>query len=183
MRIPAKLSSFLLPAAIVLILSGCHKFTDTFPTTPAITFKSYSIQKNLDSAGNPDYKLILTISFTDGDGDIGLNQGDTTGPFAPDKPNYYNLFVGYYEKVNGKFIQMWLNYPFPSNGHDTIYYNGRIPNITPAGKNKAIKGDIDYNIDLGGGSKTGNDIMFDFILYDRALHKSNKVESPDIALP
>jgi hypothetical protein len=183
MRIAAKLSPFLLSAVIVFLLSDCKKITDTYPVTPAIIFKSYSIQKTIDSGGNPDYKLVLTISFTDGDGDIGLNQSDTTGPFAPDQPNYYNLLVGYYEKVSGKFIRMYLNYPYPSNGHDTIYYNGRIPNITPAGRNKAIKGDIDYAIDLGSGSKTEGDIKFDFILYDRALHRSNIAESSDIALP
>ena len=77
MRIVAKLSSFLLPAGICFLLFGCQKITDTYPITPAILFKSYDIQKTLDSAGNTDYKLKLTISFTDGDGDIGNKTGDT----------------------------------------------------------------------------------------------------------
>jgi hypothetical protein len=183
LKVGAKLSSFSIALGISLLMSGCQKITDSFSTTPAITFKSYSIQKLVDSSGNPDYKLVLTISFTDGDGDIGLGQGDTTGNFSPEKPWYNNLLVNYYEKVHGTFIRMYLSYPYPSNGHDTVKYDGRIPNITPAGRNKAIKGDIDYSIDLGSGSKTGNSIKFDFVLYDRALHRSNLTESPEIALP
>lgn len=183
MRIAAKLSSFLLLSGIVLFLSDCRKITDTYSTTPVITFNNYTVNYTVDSTGNPDYKIILTISFTDGDGDIGLTQSDTTGNFASDKPYYYNLFVNYYEKVNGTFIRMYNAYPFPSNGTDTIKYDGRIPNITPTGRNKAIHGDIEYTIDLGSGSKTGNNIKFDFVLYDRALHRSNLIESPEIALP
>jgi hypothetical protein len=180
MKIPAKLSPFLVPLSICFLLFGCEKTPPAFPTTPAILFKSYNVEKLLDTSGNTDYKLTLTISFTDGDGDIGLGEQDTTGPFAPDQPHYYNLFVNYYEKVGGQFIPMTVNYPF---GGDTIKYNGRIPVITPAGRNKAIKGDIEYSIDLGKGSKTGNSIKFDFVLYDRALHRSNVTESYEIALP
>jgi hypothetical protein len=180
MKISAKLSSFLVSTGICFLLFGCVKPPVGYSSTPSISFQSYTIQKLYDTAGNPDYKLVLTVGFTDADGDIGLGQGDTTGPFAPDMPHYYNLLVGYYEKVSGKFIHITVNYPL---GGDTINYNGRIPVVTPPGKNKAIKGDIAYSIDLGPGSKTGNNIKFDFILYDRALHKSNLTESTEIALP
>ncbi len=163
-----------------LCLSGCQKIVITFPNTPVITYKSATI--TIDSV--KDYHLKLIISFTDGNGDIGLGPGDTTGVFSPDSPYYYNLWVGYYEEVNDTFIH--INQNFPYAGGDTIKYNGRIPIITPEGKLKAITGDIEYDIDFGTGTKSGsagnNTIKFDFILLDRALNKSNKVTSPPIVL-
>src|SRR5690606_16504188 len=75
-----KVSATLLLAAVVL--SGCLK-AEEFPTVPHIAFKSY--EQRPDSAE-------LTISFTDGAGDIGLNQGDTLAPFNPGSPWYHNFF-------------------------------------------------------------------------------------------
>jgi len=192
MVIGTKISSFLLPACILFTLFGCQKISDTYSTTPAITFKSYSLTSTLDSTGQIDYKIKLTISFTDGDGDIGLDSGQNTGVFGPSSPYFNNLWVGYYEDYHGQFVHVWPTFPsipIGSNPLDTLNYNGRIPNVTPVGKNKAITGDINYNLDLGPGTisarnagLTGGTIKFNFILYDRALHRSNLVESPEIAL-
>ena len=167
-----------------LCLSGCHKIAITFPDTPVITYKSATVTKTLDSLGFVDYQLKLIISFTDGNGDIGLGPGDTQGVFSPKSPYYYNLWVGYYEEVKDSFIYITTGFPFVGRG-DTIKYNGRIPIITPEGKLKAITGDIEYDIDLGSSTKSkdpSNTIKFDFILLDRALNKSNKVTSDPIVL-
>ena len=176
MRIEAKLGSFLAMLGICVFLSGCQKITTTYPDYPVITFKSYSVQKNADST----YSLALIISFTDGNGNVGLSQVDTSGPFSPKSKYYYNLWVGYYEFYKDSFIHVGQSFPFTS---DTINYNGRIPVLTPAGKYKAILGDIEYDINLGKGTKSGaNTIRFDFILIDRALQQSNPIKSPPIVL-
>ena len=163
-------------------LSGCQRIAISFPDTPVITWKSVTVTK-IDTGAVPDYHLKIVISFTDGNGDIGLGPDDTTGVFSPNSPYYYNLWVGYYEEVKDSFIHITQSFPF---GGDTIKYNGRIPVITPEGKLKAITGDIEYDIDLGSGTKSGsagqNAIKFDFILLDKALNKSNKIFSPPIVL-
>ena len=174
--------TILVMGGFCMFLSGCKKIAITFPDTPVITWKSATVTKILnDSDTVADYQLKLIISFTDGNGDIGLGPGDTTGVFSPKSPYYYNLWVGYYEKYKDSFIHITQSFPF---GGDTIKYNGRIPVITPEGKLKAITGDIEYDIDLGSGTKSGvaNTIKFDFILLDKALNKSNKILSPPIVL-
>ena len=172
--------SILTISGFSLSFSGCQKIAVTFPDTPVITYKSATVNKTIDSAGVIDYKLQLFISFTDGNGNIGLSPSDTTGIFRPASPYYYNLWVGYYEDYNDSFIHVGHSFPF---GNDTINYNGRIPVITPEGKLKAITGDIEYDIDLGSTTKSGaGTIKFDFILLDKALNKSNKVTSSPIVL-
>jgi len=188
MRFRAKLSSFLGLLGISVLLFGCQKPNTAYPIIPAITFKSYSVQKGIDSLGRPDYKLALIISFTDGDGDIGLDANDTLPPFNSESPNFYNYWVSYYELAPGDsfFRQVTNTWPFgdTTKAGSLVSYNGRTPNVTPPGKEKAIKGDIEYDIDLGSGTKSGtNTIRFAFILWDRALHPSNKLYSPPIVLP
>ena len=184
MKTRSKLPFFLSILAIsgfCVLFSGCEKIIVTFPNTPVITYQSATVTKTLDS-GIVDYQLKVIISFTDGNGNIGLSASDTTGTFRPASPYYYNLWVGYYEDVKDSFIHITQSFPF--TGGDTINYNGRIPVITPTGKLKAITGTIEYDIDLGSGTKSGaSEIKFDFILLDKALNKSNKVTSLPIVLP
>ncbi len=57
---------------------------------------------------------VLKFSFTDGDGDIGLAQGDTI------PPHDYNLYIDYFEKQNGEYVKIeFVDFSF----------NARIPNI------------------------------------------------------
>ena|SRR5690606_10067145 len=149
-----KVSATLLLAAVVL--SGCLK-TEEFPTVPHIAFKSY--EQRPDSAE-------LTISFTDGDGDIGLNQGDTLAPFNPGSPWYHNFFVDYYRMVNGEWQLQQFTLP--------LYY--RIPVITPTGQNKALEGDITVQLSpLVLPQVPGDTIRFSVRIADRALNESNTV--------
>jgi len=162
----------------ILILNGC-KEKEIYPVIPSIEYKSaYFIlgQNGKDSV------LVLGISFKDGDGDIGLTQEDTFPPFNPVtdsngkslNPYYYNLYISYFEMNNGVFQNVVK--PFT---HDTIGYEFRIQNLTPDGRHKAIRGEIDVTIEAS--LFAGNDTtMYSFYIYDRALHKSNEVASPPI---
>lgn len=150
-----------------------------YPPTPALSFQSFKKITYFESGVKKD-SLIFDIAFTDGDGDVGLNNGDTLPPFNQGSKYYYNLIVKYYERINGNLTQLTKNYPL-SDG-DTIQYNGRIPVLTPQSKNKGIKGNIIYGIDLGTGTIRGDAVKFEFILYDRALRKSNVAESPIIII-
>jgi hypothetical protein len=148
----------------VLGLSGCLK-TEKFPAEPKITMKSFE-QFN-DSAR-------LTISFTDGDGDIGLGQSDTNPPFDLGGGYYHNLLVDYDSLHNGTWVPVTFLVP--------LYY--RVPVITPTGQNKALEGEISvklapYPIIPG---TEGDSIRFRVKLIDRALHISNEVSTDAIVV-
>ena len=145
-----------------VLLSACLK-TEAFPTEPHITFKSY--------VSSPDSSE-LTISFTDGDGDIGLDQGDTLSPYNLGSPWYHNFFVDYYKMDNGAWVLQQFTLP--------LYY--RIPVITPTGQNKALQGDITVEISplVLPPPAAGDTVRFGVRIADRALHESNTVFSDPI---
>jgi hypothetical protein len=153
-------------AAVALLLNGCLK-TEEFPVEPALTFKEFKAFG--DSAS-------VVVKFTDGDGDIGLGQGDTTGAYAPGQTYYHNLFVEYYTLENN----VWSD-PFPFTL--PLYY--RVPVVTPTGQNKALEGELAVALrpwpTLPGTS--GDTIRYSVMLVDRALHESNVVFTDAIVVP
>jgi hypothetical protein len=92
--------SFILIAAVMLLLVSCSKPED-FPDVPEIKYESFIKLRNSQGI---DEKGILEFSFTDGDGDIGLYSWDTMPPYE------YNLFITYFEKQNGEFVEVPLTY-------------------------------------------------------------------------
>lgn len=149
--------------AVALIASACLK-TEEFPKEPHLTFKSY--EQGIDSAR-------LTISFTDGDGDIGLAPGDTLSPFNPGSHWYHNFFVDYYKLHNGQWELQVFTLP--------LYY--RIPVITPTGQNKTLEGDIAVEISpLVLPQIPGDTVRFGVHIADRALNESNTVYTEAIVV-
>jgi hypothetical protein len=150
--------------SVFLTFFSCGK-DEEFSIIPEIEFVSF---KKLPVNGI-DYRGVLKFSFKDRDGDIGLTEADTVEPYK------YNLFIHYYEKQNGEFV----DYEFP----DTVTPpHGRIPDIRPEGQNKTIKGTIEDTIfindfDL---SETYDTLKLDVYILDRALHKSNVITTPEI---
>ncbi len=161
----SKVSLFVL----FLLLAGftsCLKRND-FPDEPQIEFKDFIKYQNTqgkDSIG------ILFLKFTDGDGDIGLDQQDTFPPFDVNSVYYYNFYVKYFERQNGTFTEVVL--PLPNNS--------RIPNITPEGQNKTLEGEIELKLFINNPFSNFDTIKFEAFIYDRALHQSNTIETPDI---
>ncbi len=144
--------------------SGCLKVEEA-PPEPSIEFVSFA--QFGDSAS-------LVFSFTDGDGDIGLSQSDTTGPYAPGETFHHNLFVEYFEMQNGEWEEINLLLP----------YRYRIPVITPTGQNKFLEGEIAIAL---APFPTDPNSQFDTVMYsiqiaDRALHLSNVVETNTIVV-
>lgn len=148
-----------------VLFSGCLK-TEEFPSTPAITFKSFEFFG--DSAS-------LVVSFTDGDGDVGLDASDNAPPYDTSSIYYYNFFLRYSEKVDN----VWQNVQF----EDSIFY--RIPRITPTGQNKTLEGEIAVAIDPFPLFITGNSdtVRYSVEMVDRALNRSNRVFTNDIIVP
>lgn len=156
----------------VMIGTGCLR-TEEYPPEPMITFDGFMLVDSVDQLGNENTYCIVTIGFTDGDGDVGLRESDTTGRFHPDSLYYHNLLVDYYEwnDTTGSFELI---------DDLDLSFSARIPYLTPEGKNKTLKGEIVYDMNV---SFTGSDtIRFDFRLVDRSFTESNLVESPAVII-
>lgn len=134
----------------ILGLMSCSD-EETFPVTPVISFKS--LEKFTSLSGSDS--LILTFSFTDGDGDIGSAPADTFG-----RDVYARLF----ESINGVFVEAPLSAP--------LEY--RVPFLEPRGNNQTLKGDISINIDYNI-LQPNDTIFYQVILEDRAGNRSNEM--------
>jgi len=162
--------------AIFLILFTIFFFTvttscmkkESFPNIPQIAFAGYY---NMFDSTKIAKRGVLTISFQDGDGDIGLNPWDLSPPYDTGSIYYYNYFIDVYSKRNGVFVKDSLNIP--------LRY--RIPDLTPDDPNKAIKGIIVDTIPLNP-APVYDTIQFSMFIYDRALNKSNVVFTPEIVV-
>ncbi|HLP11482.1 MAG TPA: hypothetical protein VK177_06060 [Flavobacteriales bacterium] len=166
----ARLNLLVVIAAFAASFSfyGCLK-PEVFPDEPIIEFKEYQLVN--------DDSLMLSFSFTDGDGDIGLGSADIAPPFDTSSKYYNNVFLRYYEKVNGNWVQ-GVN----AQG-DPVEFRYRTEKLTPTGKNKALKGRVIIYITpiyYNAFSPDGDTIKYDIQLVDRALHESNLVESGEI---
>lgn len=160
-----RLSKIHLIAFVILIgaLSSCIK-KEEYPIEPQIQYLGLGVYKTAqgyDSAG------VIKISFTDGDGDIGLYDYDTVEPYK------YNFFLRFLEQTGGQLQEVKL----PDTN---LSFNARIPILTPTGKNKNISGQINMLLELyyAWSVLKSDTIAFEIYIKDRALHSSNMVRSP-----
>lgn len=174
--------------AVTVLFSTCKK-SEIYSEIPAIEFKSYYF--TVDTTGGvTDTLLGIVISYKDGDGDIGLDIRDTFPPFnsipvsGKETNKYYNNLYWEYQALNP--LTNLFEPVIKPNSTDTLIFQNRVENITPDGKHKAIRGDIDWQnsiprlIDYPDMPRT---VKLKVRIYDRALHESNTVESPVIVLP
>ena len=157
---------FIVLLSIFFFFFGCRK-SEQYPIIPEIKFVSLDVYTNDSTHVNEG---LLKFSYSDGDGDLGLQANDTT------PPHDYDIYSLFYKKhnVNGVIDTIKINTPAP--------VAARIPYLTPKGATKAIKGEIDVTIPLplsNGGKDT---IYFQTYIFDRAMHKSNIITTPDFIL-
>ncbi len=157
----------IIAAACAILLPSCLK-NEQYPEIPEIAFQSFTLAFDTNNIPRKGY---LTISFVDGDGDLGLHPGDTLSPYQKGGDYYYNYVIDYYEKQNGVYVLVPLNPP----------YHARIPYLPPDDPNKAIKGIIVDTLQMNP-YPVYDTIKLKFFIYDRALHKSNVDSTPPIIL-
>ena len=174
---------------VVLSVFSCAK-PQKADIIPEIEFLSQEILSN---------ELSFKIHFIDGDGDIGLNDGDTLPPFneeyLPGDPLYLSMI---YDNANNVWIEDSANF----NGYNvTMKYfamqNGewiepnikphmvfRLKDISPSGQDTYLAGSLTFGLGLPLlPQEFSNDtVKFSIQLKDRALHYSNEVETPIIYL-
>ena len=143
---------------IILLINACGEIV-TYPDTPIVTFKSFNLFTSEDILGNSILLGKLEIEFTDGDGDIGIQQ-----PNSADMADslIYNLFLSLYEIKNNQEVKI----EGPEGN-----LNFRVPYIERIGQNKTLKGTIYVDIEY----KTieYDTIFYTFQLIDRQFNRSN----------
>lgn len=162
-----KIVTYAIVASVLLTVSiGCLR-EETYPVIPEIKFEDFILLLNTQTG--TIQRGVLKISFKDGDGDIGLNQNDTAAPYD------YNLIIDYFEIQNQDTVQIYLVDPITG---DTSTFNARIPVLTPKGSDKSIKGEIEDTLFIYDPTSDYDTIMFRVYLLDRALHRSNIIQTP-----
>jgi hypothetical protein len=140
----------------LLTLSWACQPIRLFDETPEITFVSIEpevVTELVDS-------ITITLKFTDGDGDLGLPESDTSND------------ITVLDKREG-----------PPNFGD-IEYPFRMPFVTPPGNSKQISGEIRLIIQntLRRPGLLTDTLKYSIQIRDRANRVSNIVESPKIVV-
>jgi hypothetical protein len=143
---------------ISAILAGCGEIV-TYPDTPVIDYKEIILYKTTDALGNSIFLGKMEVRFTDGDGDVGLSQPDSTVIADSLK---YNFFTTLYSMNNGVFEK--ISGPVGEQ-------NFRIPYISREGQNKTLKGSIFIEFEYK--LIEYDTIFYTFYMTDRAFHRSN----------
>ena len=160
-----KLNRLAISALILLFafFSACVK-ESSFPDVPVIAFERFELI-NSDTAN-------CYISFTDGDGDVGILDNDTVS-----EPDLVMKYL--YKDTDGEFKAYDAN-PGTSE-FDTLFYNNRIPNLTSIGQFKALEGEIQIKLRSSPIFSPFHEVvMFEIRMRDRAGNWSNTVFTDEI---
>jgi len=159
---------------IILLFSSCVERID-YPKEPVIKYKDFYIysQNNFETG-------VFVISFTDGDGDIGLAHKDTLPPFNPGSKYFFNFFMTFYQQIDGNF-EVIVDYD-----GNVVEYNSRIPPVNPDDEPQNLRGDIYIDIDISilkAVLGNNNVIKIEAYIVDRNLNYSNTIITPPLILP
>jgi hypothetical protein len=143
-----------------VVLVSCQK-SKNLSDIPKITFNSLTTSK---LSSGLDSTAVLNFDYEDGDGNIG-------SLLENPPPEYRNLFVSFFQLKNG----VWNEPVLP------VGFDGVIPNLTPKAKDKAISGDITYNLILPPGAKNDT-IRFTVYIVDRLNNKSNVITTSELVI-
>ena len=158
-----------------VILAACQKKVE-YPIEPVITYQGVAYVMDADSVLTGE--VVLSIGYTDGDGDLGLDDADTVYPFGPRDPHYYNLIIDYLKWDGTQFVETpLLSWNQQTQSYDTVSFNARFKRLVFNDEEKAISGTIDYTMMVYNPFSPNDTIKFRAHLIDRALHESNKIET------
>jgi len=170
-------------AFLAFLATACFK-APQYADTPAIAFESI---RNAPAGTGTD-SVILTVSYQDGNGDLGLGDDDKNPPFQELNSNgsvntaFFNFYANAYKKVRGNYVPItFFSYP---------KLDGRFPRLN-ATRSSSIEGTLRYTILFSYIFSSGiyapavsrNDtIKFDVQIADRGLNKSNIIQTSEIII-
>lgn len=168
----------LLILSLLMAVFSCKKL-DEFPPEPKIEYEGF--QRIFNTSDSIYDRGVLKLSFTDGDGDLGLNKADTLPPFHFEGDYYYNLFIKYFEIENGLATEVPLTFYNPTTQQfDTLTQNARFPYLTPDAVNKSISGEIYDTLFIYNYNSDNDSILFEAYIVDRSLNQSNTIRTDTI---
>jgi hypothetical protein len=150
---------------VILLALGCSQ-KPSFPLQPSITFNKISVKtvSFLNAIGAKETKdsVSITISYKDGDGDLGVENKDIKEKF--------NFIVKRLVRVKGVFKPFD---PVPSHSGNFI----KLKNSKPG----PIKGDLNYAIEFPPLKGTKKDtVKFEIQIMDSAGNPSNTVMTDSV---
>ena len=176
----------LLIGMIVLLLAvcSCQKPVE-YPIEPKIAYEGFTYLMDSDSTFSGEG--IISFSYTDGDGDLGLDDSDTLPPFGFRDAHYYNMVIDYLKCENGVFVKTPLLSPHVPTSpadtlvlYDTVTFNARFHRLRDNDEPKAISGTMDYRLIVRNPLSPNDTIKFEIRILDRALHESNVIQTDPI---
>jgi len=142
----------------MVLFASCVK-RNQYPVVPHIEYVSF---EKIDNGSGIDNEAILTISYTDGDGDLGnLDEKDTTT----------NYFIIYQEKQNGVYVTFEEYFDM---------FNASLPRFISSDKKQSIDGTIERRLIFNNQKSVFDTIRFECWLLDRAKHISNHIFTDEI---
>lgn len=163
----------------LLALASCQEKVE-YPIEPRIAYEGMAYVIDADSTLTGE--VVVSISYTDGDGDLGLDDADTLYPFGPNDPHYYNLIIDYLKWDGSQFVETpLLSWNQQTQGYDTVSFNARFKRLVFNDEEKPISGTIDYKMTVFNPLSPNDTVKFKVHLIDRALHESNTIETNTIS--
>lgn len=175
---------FILLLFMALVVTSCQKPVE-YPIEPRIEYQGFTYLFNVDSTFSG--QGVLSFSYTDGDGDLGLDNADTLYPFGLNDAHYYNLIIDYLKCINGEFVKIPLLSPHVPTSpadtlvlFDTVTFNARFKRLRDSEEPKAVSGTMDYTLTVQNPLSPNDTVKFEFHILDRALHESNVIRTEAI---
>lgn len=169
---------FVILLCFLFLMVSCQEKVE-YPVEPKITYEGLAYLMDADSTLTGE--VILSIGYTDGDGDLGLDDADTLYPFGPTDPRYYNLIIDYLRWDGSQFVETpLLSWNQLTQHYDTISFNARFKRLVFNDEVKPISGTIEYKMTVFNPLSPNDTIKLRAHLIDRALHESNTVETEKI---
>lgn len=163
---------------LTMAMLSCQKPME-YPIEPHIKYEGFTYLMNADSTFSGEG--VISFSYTDGDGDLGLNESDTLPPFGFHDAHYYNMMIDYLKCVNGEFVKTpLLSWNVQTQSYDTITFNARFKRLRDTEEPKAISGTMDYTLPVQNPFSPNDTIKFEIHILDRALHESNVIQTDPI---
>lgn len=151
-----------LTVAIALLAVSCKK-EPHFPNEPAIILVNHITTTELNALEVPVYSTLITFSFTDGDGDLGLSDSQVEPPYD------FNMYISRIPIKEGV-------------AQEAEILKFRIPLLSPGPGNTAIQGELDVDLEIIADFFIEDTVRYELYIIDGALNQSNTIVTSDIPL-
>jgi hypothetical protein len=163
----------------------------SYPDTPSIGFESIRLQRfTLPNSSVPIDSVYITISFQDGDGDLGLTDAEAqAAPYSASYPNLNYVITDFIKNGSNSSYDSARTVlrnipPYPSLAKARLYSTFDHLSSTTDNRKSPLKGTLTraYGFYLGGPYLPNQELKFRISIFDRAQHQSNEVETTSVTI-